>query len=134
MGPENLTEEIRNTLEILRRRGVKLAIGSSSKNAGFILERLGLGGYFDAVSDGNDIQRSKPAPDVFLRAARLLGESPAGCLVVEDAAAGVVAAQAGGMDCAAVGEAARVPGVTYKLEHLADLVAILAFATGGGLC
>lgn len=76
-------------------RAAKLAIGSASKNTPFILERLGLGSYFDAVADGNCVTHSKPDPEVFLKAAEMLGLSPAVCLVVEDAHAGVEAAVAG---------------------------------------
>lgn len=97
MGPGDLTEEVRRTLQELRRRGYKLAIGSSSKNTKFILQRLGLGDFFDAVADGTDITRSKPDPEVFLCAAGKLGVAPAGCAVVEDAQAGIRAAKAGGM-------------------------------------
>ena len=65
MTTEDLSWEVRETLEQLREKGLKLAIGSSSKNAGFILERIGLGDFFDAVSDGNNITFSKPDPEVF---------------------------------------------------------------------
>jgi len=128
MRPEDLAEEVKDTLNTLKRYGLKLAIGSSSKNAGFILDRLGLCGYFDAVSDGNNIRRSKPDPEVFLKAAGMIGVLPGDCLVVEDAAAGVEAARAGGMDCAGIGAAAGELGVTYTLEYFDDLLAILAFA------
>lgn len=85
MSEKDLTAEVKSTLEGLREYGLKLAIGSSSKNAGFILERLGLGNFFDAVSDGNNITNSKPDPEVFLKAAEFVGEKPEDCLVVEDA-------------------------------------------------
>ena len=105
MSPADLSPEVKETLDGLRAKGLKLAIGSSSKNAGFILERLGLDGYFDAVSDGNNITRSKPDPEVFVKAAQLVGEASGDCLVVEDAKAGLEAAIGGGMDCAAMGDA-----------------------------
>ena len=73
MSPASITE-VKETLDGLRAKGLKLAIGSSSKNAGFLLERLGLDGYFDAVSDGNNITRSKPDPEVFVKAAQLVWE------------------------------------------------------------
>ena len=72
MTPEELSPEVKDTLEELRNRGILLSIGSSSKNAGFILNRLGLGDFFDAVSDGNNISHSKPDPEVFLKAAEFL--------------------------------------------------------------
>ena len=70
MGEADLSEEVRKTMDTLRSRGRKLAIGSSSKNTKLILKRLGLTGYFDAVSDGTNITRSKPDPEVFLCAAQ----------------------------------------------------------------
>ncbi|MCL2699977.1 MAG: beta-phosphoglucomutase, partial [Defluviitaleaceae bacterium] len=85
MTPGDLSGEVSETLKSLRARGLKLAIGSSSKNAGYILKKIGLGDFFDALSDGNNITRSKPDPEVFLKAAEMLGVEPAACLVVEDA-------------------------------------------------
>ena len=77
MSPADLSDEVKVTLDALRVRGLKLAIGSSSKNTPFILERVGLKGYFDAVADGNCITHSKPDPEVFLRAAEMIGLPPA---------------------------------------------------------
>lgn len=105
MSPADLSDDVKSALNALRDKGVKLAVGSSSKNAPYILERVGLSGFFDAVSDGNCITRSKPHPEVFLKAADMLGLLPRDCLVVEDACAGVEAASAGGFDCAAMGDA-----------------------------
>ena len=109
-------------MDTLRSRGRKLAIGSSSKNTKLILKRLGLTGYFDAVSDGTNITRSKPDPEVFLCAAQYLGLCPGKCLVVEDAKAGILAAKAGGFDSAGLGEAAAFAFVTYPLQSFSDLL------------
>lgn len=125
MTREDLAPEVKDTLLALRASGFKLAIGSSSKNAGMILERLGLGDFFDAVSDGNGLRRSKPDPEVFLRAAALIEECPEHCLVVEDAAAGIEAAVSGGFDSAGIGGAAAHPRATYRLERFDDLKQIL---------
>ena len=122
--PADLSGEVRRTLEGLRERGIRLAIGSSSRNARLILSRIGLGDYFDAVSDGNNITHSKPDPEVFLKAAQFLGLSPRDCLVVEDAKAGVEAAAAGGFDSAAIGDAARLRLATYDMERFSDLLSI----------
>ena len=84
-------------------------MASSSRNTPLILQRVGLDTWFDAVIDGNQITRSKPDPEVFLRAAQALGFPPARCLVVEDADAGVEAALRGGFPCAGIGPAARNP-------------------------
>ncbi|WP_143442567.1 HAD-IA family hydrolase, partial [Klebsiella pneumoniae] len=86
--PADVTEGALDTMNTLRAQGLLLAIGSSSKNTPFILERLGLGDYFDAISDGNNITNSKPDPEVFLKAADMLGVAYDQCLVVEDALAG----------------------------------------------
>lgn len=123
MSPSDLSGEVKETMDALREKGLKLAIGSSSKNACFILERLGLGDYFDAVSDGNQIHNSKPDPEVFLLAAKLIGEKPEECLVVEDAKAGLMAAKAGGMDAAGIGDACACELATYHLTTFADLLA-----------
>ena len=122
MGEADLSEEVRKTMDTLRSRGRKLAIGSSSKNTKLILKRLGLTGYFDAVSDGTNITRSKPDPEVFLCAAQYLGLCPGKCLVVEDAKAGILAAKAGGFDSAGLGEAAAFAFVTYPLQSFSDIL------------
>ena len=121
MTPEELSPEVKDTLEELRNRGILLSIGSSSKNAGFILNRLGLGDFFDAVSDGNNISHSKPDPEVFLKAAEFLKLPASECLVVEDAEAGLLAAKNGGMDSAAIGDAVKSDLPQYKLETFSDL-------------
>jgi len=116
-----------DTLELLKKRGVKVAIGSSSRNTPIILRQIGLNDAFDAVADGNAIKNSKPDPEVFLLAASLLKLDPANCLVVEDADAGIEAALGGGMRALGVGSAARNPRATFAAEDLskADLEKIL---------
>jgi beta-phosphoglucomutase len=108
-------------LEGLRARGIKLAVASSSKNSPTILERIGLGDYFDATADGNDISRSKPDPEVFLLAAERVGVPPAECLVVEDAEAGVQGGIAAGMRVLGVGSAATSGAATSSAPDLAAL-------------
>ena len=125
MTPKDLSDDVKNTLVTLRERGYKLAIGSSSKNTAFILERIGLKGYFDAVADGTMIVKSKPDPEVFLKAAEFLSLEPASCVVVEDAAAGAEAANRGGFSCAGIGEAASYPTVDHKLKKVSDLLSFL---------
>ena len=125
MGPQDLSAEVKETLDALRAVGYKLAIGSSSKNTKLILSRIGLGDYFDAISDGTNITRSKPDPEVFLMAAEMLGEKPADCVVVEDADAGIEAAAAGGFSSAGLGEAASHASVTWPMKSFSDLKGIL---------
>ena len=124
MSPADLSKEVKDTLDALRARGLKLAIGSSSKNTKFILERLGIGSFFDAISDGTNITNSKPDPEVFIKASQFVGVEADKCLVVEDAKAGLEAAIAGGMDCAAIGDAVASGLGTYDLETFADLLKV----------
>ena len=125
MSPADLPEAVKSTLLALRARGLKLAIGSSSKNTPFILHQIGLDGFFDAVSDGNHISRSKPDPEVFLKAAQMLGLKPVDCLVVEDAVAGAEAGHRGGMDVACVGDAAQAKAGEYNLASVSGLLEIV---------
>lgn len=125
MSTADLSEEVENALHHFKRKGLKLAIGSSSKNAPYILERIGLADFFQAVADGNDIIHSKPHPEVFLLAADMISLAPKDCLVVEDAHAGVEAAVAGGFDCAAMGDAKSSPKAKYHLETFGDLLDII---------
>lgn len=124
MSPKDLSDEVRNTLNELRSRGLKLATGSSSKNTPLILERIGLAGFSDAVSDGNNITRSKPDPQVFTMAAEMLCLPAEKCLVVEDALAGLQAAAAGGFASAGLGSAAQSGKATYSLHSFRDLLDI----------
>lgn len=124
MTPADLSVEVKETLDELRKRGYMLAIGSSSKNTKKILKQIGLQDYFDAISDGTNIKKSKPDPEVFLKAAEMLGHAPADCLVVEDAMAGIEAAFKGGFLSAGIGDAAKHPDVTYPMQTFADLLKI----------
>ena len=125
MGKSDVSEEVRDSLSELRARGVLLAIGSSSRNTPLILEKTGMKQYFDAVSDGNNITRSKPDPEVFLKAAQFLNLAPADCLVVEDAVAGIDAGFSGGFRTAAIGEATNYDRSDYKLTTFSDLLKIV---------
>lgn len=124
MTPADCSKEVRDTLNTLRARGYKLAIGSSSKNTPLILGQLGLADYFDAVSDGNNITHSKPHPEVFLIAAERLGLKPEECLVVEDAVSGIDAGLAGGFSTAGMGGAAAYEKTTYPLARFSDLLSL----------
>lgn len=125
MSPEDVSEEVRSTLAELKRRGYLLAIGSSSKNAGFILDKTDLRKYFDAVSDGNNITRSKPDPEVFQKAAEYLKLSAADCCVVEDAEAGIDAAKAAGMHAVGIGEASRYAQTDSPIDDFTQLLQVV---------
>lgn len=122
MTPESVTPSTRQTLTDLKNRGYKIAVGSSSKNTKTILQRTALAQYFDAVSDGTNITRSKPDPEVFLKAAEYLGLPPCSCAVVEDARAGIDAALAGGMLSVGIGDAAHYDKTQYPIDSLDKLL------------
>ena len=125
MSPADLALETKETLIKLKEMGLKLAIGSSSKNAKFILERIGLIDFFDAISDGTNISNSKPDPEVFIKGAQMINLDPSECLVVEDAYSGVDAACNGGFDSAAIGDASSYEKATYSLNVFADLLNVI---------
>lgn len=125
MSTADLSDDVKITLEALRKTDLKLAIGSSSKNTPFILERIGLRNFFDAIADGNCITHSKPSPEVFLKAAEMISFPPQNCLVVEDAHAGVEAAIAGGFDCAAIGDARDDERAGWHLSRFSDILKCL---------
>ncbi len=124
MSEKDVSDDVRQTLKTLREKGVKIALGSSSKNAQAILERIGLEEMFDAVSDGNGLEKFKPDPEVFLKAAEKLGLEPKDCLVVEDAVAGIDAGVAGGFATAGIGPAAGYDKAEYKIEKVSDILKI----------
>lgn len=121
LSPADILPGVAPILDGLRARGVKIAIGSSSKNAGPILQAIGLANAFDAVADGTHITRSKPHPEVFTLAAHRVGVLPEQCLVVEDAHAGVEAGLAAGMRVLAVGSAADHPSATLRAKDMSGI-------------
>lgn len=124
MGPGDVTEEVRSTLRELKERGYGLAIGSSSKNTRFILERTALTDAFDGISDGNMISRSKPDPEVFIKAAGILGLKNEECLVIEDAISGINAANAAGFHSVGIGPAAECDEAEFKIQNLSEILDI----------
>jgi len=109
MTPKDILPGVKNFLQELKKAHYKIAIGSSSKNAGTILERIGMKDFFDAVVDGTKITRSKPDPEVFLKGARELNIPPEQCLVFEDAESGIEAAKNAGMKTIGVGKPENLP-------------------------
>jgi len=117
---QQLTEKdilpgVMENLKNLKENGIKIAIGSSSKNTPLILKRIGLDKYFDAISDGNNISKSKPDPEVFIKAADMLGIDYCDCMIVEDADAGIEAGRAAGMKTVAINNA---KGGDYNFKAL----------------
>lgn len=125
LSPADILPGVTETLEGLKTKGVAAAVGSSSKNARFILEQVGLLDRFAVVVDGNQISRSKPDPEVFLLAARLLECDASACLVVEDAVAGVQAGVHAGMQVAAVGDAMNSKDATFTLQQIDQLLKLI---------
>jgi len=119
--PADMLPGAMEMLHELRRRGVKTAVGSSSRNTKLIMERVGLVDRVDAVVDGNDITHSKPHPEIFLLAAERMHLPAAECLVVEDAAAGIDAGQRAGMAVFGIGTPEILPGVEHIARTLSEV-------------
>ncbi|MBE9005392.1 beta-phosphoglucomutase [Fortiea sp. LEGE XX443] len=121
MTPKDLLPGAIALLDELRQAGIKTAIGSASKNAHTVVELLGIANKVDAIADGYSVEKPKPAPDLFLYAAKELGLQPAQCVVIEDAAAGVEAAKAGNMWAVGLGPVERVGAAHIVLPSLAGV-------------
>ncbi|MBW4687235.1 MAG: beta-phosphoglucomutase [Komarekiella atlantica HA4396-MV6] len=117
----DLLPGVTNLLQDLQAAGIKIALGSSSKNAQTVIELLGIRDKFDAIADGYSVSQPKPAPDLFLFAAQQLGLSPSQCVVVEDAAAGIEAAHAAGMSAVGIGPVERVGRANVVFSSLEDV-------------
>jgi beta-phosphoglucomutase len=119
--PKDLFPGAVELLQELRKAGIKIAIGSASKNARTVIEKLGIGNLVDAIADGDSVTRPKPAPDVFLYAAKQLGLEPAHCVVVEDATVGIEAAIAAGMWTIGLGSSDRFKTSDVIIPNLIDV-------------
>lgn len=109
-------------LESLRKKDVKIALGSASKNAPMILEKLHITELFDAVVDGNSVSNAKPDPEVFLKAAGLLQLSPEECVVFEDSQAGIDAAKTAEMGTVAIDKSGVLKGADKYVMCLGELL------------
>jgi beta-phosphoglucomutase len=116
MTPEEILPGVREFLLELRSQGIKIALGSASKNSPMILEQIHLWGMFDAVVDGNSITEAKPHPEVFLKGAERLGVEPGHCVVFEDAISGVEAARHAGMYCVGIGDAQTLGAADFVIR------------------
>ena len=125
MSPEDISTDVRKTLGELRDMNIKMAIGSSSKNALTILRKTEIIHYFDVVVDGNSIAKSKPDPEVFIKAAKQLGVQPQNCLVIEDASAGVEAALCGGFQVVGFGPASKLKVCSFAVNSISEILTIL---------
>lgn len=126
-------EVLPGSLELLQQlqgKGIKIALGSASKNSALILERTNLAHFFDAIVDGNAVTTSKPDPEVFLKGAAMLGAQVQNCIVFEDAAAGVEAALAAKMNVIGIGQADNLPGAQLVIKDLSEITADQLIAFG----
>ena len=121
ISPRDLLPGAKELLEEVHAAGLKNGLGSASKNANEVLDRLGIRSLFNAISDGYSVERQKPAPDLFLHAARQLNLPPAECVVVEDAAAGIEAAKAGGFRSIGLGPPERVGDAEAVFPNLSEV-------------
>ncbi len=103
MTPAEILPGSKEFLLELKKSGIKIALGSASKNAMTILDRLKITHLFDVIVDGTKVFKAKPDPEIFLKGAEELNVSPANCIVFEDAEAGIEAAIAAGMKCVGIG-------------------------------
>ena len=119
MTAEEILPGVSNLLDYLDSKNIIYALGSASKNAPLILEKVGLLNRFSAIVDGNDVSKAKPDPEVFLIGAQKLHMKPENCIVVEDAIAGVEAANAANMISIGIGDAELLKEATYVLKDTA---------------
>ena len=119
--PAALLPGVPEFLQAARAEGYRIGLGSVSKNAGFLLQRLEIGPLFDAVIDGTQIVKGKPDPEVFLKGARALNLLPEQCVVFEDSAAGIEAAHRGGMRAVGIGTPQRLPEAELTVPGFAGL-------------
>ncbi len=108
MNPDEIFPGVTELLQKIRALGLKIALASSSKNARSVVRLIKIEQAFDAIVDGTMIAKTKPDPEVFLKAATMLGVDPLNCLVFEDAEAGVEAALNAGMKCVGIGSARQL--------------------------
>jgi beta-phosphoglucomutase len=116
----NLLPGVLSVLKNAQLHGLKCAVGSSSKNARFILSKLQIDSYFSVIVDGNDVSVPKPHPEVFLKGAQQMGLEPFECIVFEDAKSGVQAAKEGGFIVIGVGNPTLIDFVDSYLLNLND--------------
>lgn len=122
LGPQDLLPGIGDCLRDLKKRGIKIGLASSSQNAGLIIKKLGLESYFEAMVDPRSLSKGKPDPEIYLKAAAALGLSPAMCVGVEDARAGLEAIRAAGMTAIALGQSLEHVPADYHFLSAKDLV------------
>lgn len=125
MTPEEVLPGVVEFLTALHREGIRVSLGSASKNAKTILRQVGIESLFDAVADGTNVTKAKPDPEVFLKGAELLGLPAGECMVFEDAVAGIEAAHRAGMKCVGVGDPEILAAADYHIAGFRDTAAVM---------
>jgi beta-phosphoglucomutase len=121
MTSEEILPGVTKLLNFLDTNNIKFALGSASKNAPLILEKVGLIKRFTAIVDGNDVSKAKPDPEVFLIGAQKLNMKPENCVVVEDAIAGIEAANAAKMISIGIGDKNRLGEADYVFKDMSTI-------------
>lgn len=121
MDASEILPGVQDFLRTLKENGIKIALGSASKNAGMILTNIGMLDAFDVIIDGNKTSEAKPDPEVFLLGAKELGLQPEDCIVFEDAEAGVEAAIRAGMHCIGIGSPAQLGAADFTINQFTEL-------------
>lgn len=120
MDESEILPGVKSFITELKNNHIRVALGSASKNAQLILNRLNIENLFDAVIDGNKVSEAKPDPEVFLNGAAKLKVEPEACVVFEDALAGVEAAKNAGMFCVGVGDQTTLKAADLVISGFAD--------------
>ncbi|QXP65080.1 beta-phosphoglucomutase [Polaribacter sp. HaHaR_3_91] len=121
MDASEILPDVPKVLAFLKEQNIPIALGSASKNAQPILEKVGLLHYFDAIVDGNNVTKAKPDPEVFLLAAKQLGVNSADCVVFEDAVAGVEAANAAKMISIGIGDKKILSEAVHNFNDFTEI-------------
>ena len=119
---ENILPGILKTLNYLKEKNIMIGIGSASKNARFIIEKLKISPFFDVIVDGNQIVNSKPDPEVFLKGSKALGVLPENCVVFEDSDSGIQAAKAAKMTAIAIGTPDKFSNYDFCFTNFLKIV------------
>lgn len=121
MDASEILPDVPKILTLLKENAIPIALGSASKNALPILQKVGLAHFFDVIVDGNNVTKAKPNPEVFLMAAQKMNISPSNCIVFEDAVAGIEAANAANMISIGIGEKEVLSQATYIFKDFTEI-------------
>jgi len=121
LNKNDMIDGIYEILVELKNKNYKMAVASASRNAKQVIKSLDLDNFFEVIADGNSVNKSKPAPDLFLFTAKKMGFKPEECLVVEDSKAGVKGAKEAGMKVIGIGPKERIGEADYCYKKVSDI-------------